>query len=341
MRKFRIGAMAAMAAIAAAATGVAPAATLDTVKQRGAVVCGVHGARAGFSLLDSKGQWSGIDVDTCRALAAAVLGDAAKARFVKTTTQTRFPLLQSGEVDLLTNNVTHTLLRDTSLGFDFAPATFYDAQGFMVNKALGARSVKDLNGATVCTGPGTNSEKVVADVFRRFNMTYTPITIENPQERSQAFFSGRCDVNVESTTGLASQRATLARSPEDWILLPETYGKDPMAPVVRHNDNAWKDIVAWTVFALFQAEEFGITSANAEEMRKSADPQVQRFLGVVPGNGKALGLDEEWALRIVRQVGSYREVFDRNFGEGSVFKLKRGLNASWADGGLLYSPPFN
>lgn len=319
----------------------ASAATLDTVKQRGTVICGVHGARAGFSLLDAKGNWSGIDVDTCRAIAAAVLGDASKVQFVKTTTQTRFPLLQSGEVDVLTNNVTHTLLRDTSLGFDFAPATFYDAQGFMVNKALGAKSVKDLNGATVCVGPGTNSEKVVADVYRRYKMTYTPVAIENPQERAQAFFSGRCDVNVESTTSLASQRATLASNPADFVLLPETFGKDPMAPVVRQDDAAWKDIVTWTVNALFQAEESGITTANVDEMKSSADPQVQRFLGVTPGNGKALGLDEAWAYRIVKQVGNYGEIYDRSFGDASVFKLARGKNAQWTEGGLLYSPPFN
>ncbi len=317
------------------------AGTIDTVKQRGTVICGVHGARAGFSLLDAKGNWSGLDVDTCRAVAAAVLGDASKVQFLKTTSQTRFPLLQSGEVDVLTNNVTHTLLRDTSLGFDFAPATFYDAQGFMVNKSLGAKSVKDLNGATICVGPGTNSEKVVADVFRQNGLNYTPVAIENPQERAQAFFSGRCDVNVESTTSLASQRATLASNPADFVLLPETFGKDPMAAVVRQDDVAWKDIVSWTVNAMIQAEESGLTSQNVDEKKASSDPQVQRFLGLTPGNGKALGLDEEWAYRVVKQVGNYGEVYDRSFGEASVFKLPRGKNAQWTEGGLLYSPPFN
>ncbi|WP_236761102.1 amino acid ABC transporter substrate-binding protein [Agrobacterium tumefaciens] len=317
------------------------AATLDTVKQRGSVICGVHGARAGFSLLDAQGKWSGIDVDTCRAIAAATLGDESKVQFVKTTSQTRFPLLQSGEVDVLTNNVTHTLLRDTSLGFDFAATTFYDAQAFMVNSSLGSTSVRDLDGATVCVGPGTNSEKVVADVFRQNSISYTPVAIENAQERAQAFFSGRCDVNVESATSLLSQRATLASNPDDFVLLPEMFGKDPMAAVVRQDDAAWKDIVNWTVNAMIQAEEFEITSQNVDEKKSSEDPQVQRFLGVTPGNGKALGLDEDWAYRIVKQVGNYGEVYDRSFGDNTVFKLPRGKNAIWTEGGLLYSAPFN
>jgi general L-amino acid transport system substrate-binding protein len=317
------------------------AGTLEVVKQRDALVCGVHGARAGFSIVDSQGNWSGLDVDTCRAIAAAVLGDANKARYVKTTAQTRFPVLQTGEVDVSTNNVTWTLVRDTSLGFDFAPTTFYDAQGFMVPKALNAKSVKDLDGATVCVAPGSTSEKVLADVFRKYNLKYTPIVIDKPQELSQAFFSGRCDVNVQSTSGLASQRAVFAQNPDDFVILPEVAGKDPMGPVVRHGDHQWKDIVTWVVYALIEAEESGITQANADQLLKSEDPAVRRFLGEIPGLGKALGLDEKWAYRIIKQVGNYGEIYDRSFGEKSVQKLPRGLNRLWTDGGLLYAPPMN
>lgn len=317
------------------------AATLDTVKQRGTLICGIHGGRAGFSVIDSQGRWTGIDVDTCRAIAAAVLGDASKTQFTKTTAQSRFPVLQTGEVDVLTNNVTKTLLRDTSLGFDFGPVTFYDAQGFLVPKSLNAKSVKDLDGATVCVAPGSTSEKVVADVFRKHNMQYKAVVIDKPQELSQAFFSGRCDVNVQTTSGLASQRAIFASNPDDFVFLPEIAGKDPMGPVVRHGDDQWRDIVNWVVYAMIEAEEIGITSENVDEMLKSDDPSVRRLLGVTPGLGKALGLDEQWAYRIIKQVGNYGEVYERSFGEKSALKLPRGLNNLWTNGGLLYSPPFN
>lgn len=325
----------------AALVGPVSAGTLDTVKSRGTVICGVHGARAGFSMVDSQGRWTGIDVDSCRAIAAAVLGDASKTQFVKTTAQTRFPSLQTGEVDVLTNNVTHTLTRDTSLGFDFAPPTFYDGMGFMVPKALGAKSVKDLNGATVCVQPGSTSEKVLADVFRRYNMSYKAIVIDKQQELSAAFFSGRCDMNVQTTTGLSSQRATFAANPDDWIILPDVYGKEPMGPVVRHGDNQWKDIVTWVVYAMYEAEENGIASQNVDEFLKNSDPGIRRFLGVTPGLGKALGLDEKWAYNVIKQVGNYAEIYDRNLGQKSTFKLDRGLNRLWTDGGLLYAPPFN
>lgn len=324
-----------------AAMGAAAAATLDVVKQRGSLICGVHGGRAGFSTLDSQGRWTGIDVDTCRAVAAAVLGDASKTQFVKTTAQSRFPALQTGEVDLLTNNVTHTLTRDTSLGFDFGPITFYDAQGFMVPKALGAKSVKDLNGATVCVAPGSTSEKVVADVFRQYKMEYKAVVIDKPQELSQAFFSGRCDVNVQTTSGLVSQRAIFASNTDDWIILPDIVGKDPMAPAVRHGDNQWKDIVSWVVWAMIEAEESGVTSRNVDEFLKSDDQNVRRLLGATPGTGRALGLDDQWAYRAIKQVGNYGESYERSFGEGSALKLPRGLNRLWTQGGLVYAPPFN
>lgn len=334
-----VAAVAAMGLVVAA--GNAVGGTLDVVKQRGSLICGVHGSRAGFSTVDSQGKWEGLDVDTCRAVAAAVLGDAGKAQFVKTTAQTRFTVLQTGEVDLATNNITVTLTRDTQLGFNFAPTTFYDAQGFMVPKKLGAKSVKDLDGATVCVSPGSTSEKVVADVFRRNNMKYTPIVIDKPTELSQAFFSGRCDVNVQTTSGLGSQRAIFAKDPAEYEILPEVYGKDPMAPVVRQGDEQWRDIVSWVVYAMIEAEETEISSTNADEQRKSTDPAIQRFLGVTPGFGKALGLDEDWAYRVVKQVGNFAEVYDRNFGTKSALKLPRGINALWTKGGLLYAPPFN
>lgn len=331
----------AAAGVAAAISSGAFAGTLDVVKQRGSLICGVHGTRAGFSMVDSQGSWTGLDIDTCRAVAAAVLGDANKTQFVKTTAQTRFTVLQTGEVDLATNNITITLTRDTSLGFNFAPATFYDAQGFMVPKKIGAKSVKDLDGATVCVSPGTTSEKVLADVFRRNNLKYTPIVIDKPQELSQAFFSGRCDVNVQTTSGLSSQRAIFAKDPSEYVILPEVYGKDPMGPVMRHGDEQWRDIVTWVVYAMIEAEETEITSANVDEKLKSDDPAIKRFLGVTPGLGKALGLDEQWAYRVVKQVGNFGEVYDRNFGAKSPLKLERGINALWTKGGLLYAPPFN
>jgi general L-amino acid transport system substrate-binding protein len=319
----------------------AAATTLETVKQRGTLICGIHGGRAGFSALDSQGRWQGIDVDTCRAIAAAVLGDADKVQYVRTTAQSRFPALQTGEVDVLTNNVTHTLLRDTSLGFDFAPVTFYDAQGFMVPRALGASSVKDLNGATVCVAPGSTSEKVVADVFRQHNMQYVPVVIDKPQELSQAFFSGRCDVNVQTTSGLASQRAIFASNPDDFVFLPEIAGKDPMAPAVRHGDNQWKDIVTWVVYALIEAEESGVTSANVDGFRDSTDQNIRRLLGLTPGLGRALGLEDAWAYRAIKAVGNYGEIYERNFGAQSALKIPRGINNLWTNGGLLYAPPFN
>jgi general L-amino acid transport system substrate-binding protein len=337
----KVAAVLTAVAVVAGAPSGGSAATLDVVKQRGSLVCGVHGGRAGFSSIDSQGRWTGIDVDTCRAVAAAVLGDAGKVQFVKTTAQSRFPALQTGEVDVLANNVTHTLTRDTSLGFDFGPITFYDGQGFMVPKALGAKGVKDLNGATVCVAPGSTSEKVVADVFRQHKMDYKAVVIDKPQELSQAFFSGRCDVNVQTTSGLVSQRQIFATNVDDWVMLPDIIGKDPMAPVVRHGDNQWKDIVSWVVYAMIEAEESGVDSKNADGFLKSDDQNIRRLLGATPGLGRALGLDEQWAYRVIKQVGNYGESYERSFGEASGLKLPRGLNRLWTQGGLIYSPPFN
>ncbi|MDA0998347.1 MAG: amino acid ABC transporter substrate-binding protein, partial [Proteobacteria bacterium] len=293
----------------------------------------------GFSSLDSKGEWQGMDVDVCRGVAAAVLGDAAKAQFLKTTTQTRFTVLQTGEVDVMTANATWTLSRDAKLGVDFVTPTFHDGQGFMVNKRIGVKAVKDLNGATLCVSPGSTSEKTSADVARTFNLKFTTVVIENQKELNTAFFSGRCDVHIQSTSGLSANRAAVAANPEDFIILPGIFGKDPMGPVVRQGDPQWRDIVNWVVFAMIGAEEAGVTSKNVDEMLKSSDPEIQRMLGAKDKLGEALGLDNQWAYRVIKQVGNYGEVFERNAGMASPLKLSRGVNSLWTSGGLMISPP--
>ena len=315
-------------------------ATLDAVKKRDKVMCGANGSRSGFSALDSKGQWKGMDVDVCRAVAAAVLGDSSKIQMVKTSSQTRFTALQTGEIDVLTRNVTWTLTRDTKLALDFIAPTFYDGQGFMVNKSTGAKSVKDLDGATVCLLPGSTSEVVTEDVFKANGIKYTPVVIQSKKELNTAFFGGRCDVHVQSTSGLSSARATVASNPADYIILPGIYGKDPMGPVVRQGDAQWKDIVAWSVYAMMQAEESGITSINADDKRSSKEATTARLLGTKGNLGKNLGLDKDWSYRIIKQVGNYGEMFERNVGASSPLKLIRGINALWTEGGLLYAPPF-
>jgi general L-amino acid transport system substrate-binding protein len=336
-------AVAALAGLAAASwvSDASADATLKAVKARDKVICGANGGRPGFSGLDSKGRWQGIDVDTCRAVAAATIGDANKSQFVKVTSQTRFTALQTSEIDVLTANVTWTLSRDASLGLDFVAPIFYDGQGLMVRKDLGVKSSKDLDGATVCVEPGSTSEKIVADIFRAKGITYKPVVIEDRKELNNAFFSGRCDVHVQSTSGLSSGRATAAANPDDYIILPEVHGKDPMGPVIRQGDAQWRDIVAWTVYAMMAAEEFGITSQNVDEMKKSTDADIARLLGTSGELGKMLGLDNDWAYRVIKQVGNYGEVFERNLGKGSPLKLDRGINKQWKDGGLIYAPPFN
>lgn len=327
------------------ATGLSVAAdtgsTLQTVIERDAVICGANGGRPGFSSLDSRGEWVGLDVDTCRAIAAATLGDADKTDFVRVTSQTRFTALQTAEVDVLTANVSLTLARDTTLGLDFVAPLFYDAQGIMVHRDLGAESVRDLDGATICVEPGTTSERIVADIFRANSMEYTPVVIEDRGELNNAFFSGRCDVHVQSVSGLSSGRASAASNPDDYVILPEIFGKDPMGPVVRQSDPQWRKIVNWTAYALMAAEELGVTSENVDEMLESDNADVSRLLGVTGSLGEGLGLDNEWAYRIIKQVGNYGEVFERNLGAGSPLRLERGINSQWADGGMIYAPPFN
>ncbi len=314
--------------------------TLKAVQDKGYIQVGVNGDLFGFGKADQKGVWKGLDVDTARAVAVAVFGDLNdRLRYTPLTAKTRFTALQSKEVDLLTRNCTQTLGRDTALGLDFVQVNYYDGQGFMVPKALGVKSAKELGGATVCVLPGTTTELNAADYFRSNKMEWKTVTIENTAELSQAFYAGRCDVLTSDASQLAGLRAS-APNPADYMILPEIISKEPLAPAVRHGDNQWKDIVNYSVLAMINAEELGITSENVDEMLKSEDPKIQRFLGVSEGNGKALGLAEDFAYKIVKNVGNYGEVFERNVGINTPLGIERGLNALWTNGGLMYSPPF-
>jgi general L-amino acid transport system substrate-binding protein len=334
-----------MAAGIAAATLLGAAGTaqagkdLDAIKARGQLICGVNTGVAGFAQADSQGKWVGLDVDVCRAVAAAVFGDSEKVKYVPTTAQQRFTALQSGEVDILARNTTVTLTRDTALGLDFTAVNYYDGQGFMVNKKLGVKSAKELNGATVCVQPGTTTELNLADYFRTNKMTFKPVVIEKVEEVRAAFFSGRCDVYTTDASGLYSTRAANAPNPDDYMVLPEIISKEPLAPAVRHGDNQFADIVRWSQYAMLEAEEYGISSKTVDEMLKSENPSIKRILGVTPGMGKALGVDEAWVVNIVKQVGNYGESFERNVGSGSILKIDRGLNNLWTKGGLQYAPP--
>ena len=338
MRIFKVCLAAMMVAVFMTA-GAAFAGTLEDVKDKGFIQAGVNGDLFGFGKADSKGVWRGLDVDTARAVAAAVFGDADKVKFTPLTAKTRFTALQSGEIDVLTRNCTQTLSRDTALGLDFCQVNYYDGQGFLVSKKLGVKSARELDGATVCVLPGTTTELNVADYFRKTGMKMKPVVIENTAELAKAFFAGRCDCLTSDASQLAGTRA-VAPNPADYIILPDIISKEPLAPAVRHGDNQWKDVVNYSVLALINAEELGITSKNVDEMLKSKDPKIQRFLGVSPGNGKALGLDEKFAYNIVKQVGNYGEIFERNVGVNTTLGIQRGLNALWTKGGLMYSPPF-
>jgi len=324
--------------MAMAATG-SMAGTLEDVQANGYLKAGVNGDLFGFGKPDEKGVWKGLDVDTARAIAAAVFGDANKVKYTPLTAKTRFTALQSGEIDVLTRNCTQTLGRDTALGLDFCQVNYYDGQGFLVPKKLGVKSAKDLDGAAVCVLPGTTTEMNVADYFRANGMKMKAVVIENTAELAKAFFAGRCDCLTSDASQLAGTRA-VAPKPDDYMILPEIISKEPLAPAVRHGDNKWKDIVNYAVLALINAEELGITSKNVDEMLKSKNPKIQRFLGVTPGNGKALGLDEKFAYNIIKQVGNYGEIFERNVGVKTPLGIERGLNALWTDGGLMYSAPF-
>src|SRR6516162_2460133 len=338
--KHWVGALAAICVGFASAAQAGP--TLDKVKQAGQISCGVPTGLAGFAAPDSQGHWAGFDVDVCRALSAAIFGAADKVKYVPLTAQQRFTALQSGEVDLLSNNTTDTMQRDTALGLNFAPVVFYDGQGFMVAKKLGVKSAKELNGATICVAPGTTTELNLADYFRTNKMDFKPVVIEKVDEIRAAFFSGRCDVYTTDASGLYAARAANVPPPakaDDFVILPEIISKEPLAPAVRHGDNQFADIVRWTQYAMLEAEEYGITSKNVDDMLKSENPTIKRILGVTPGMGKALGVDEKWVYNIVKQVGNYGESFDRNVGAGSPLKIDRGLNKLWTQGGLQYGMP--
>ncbi|MCA1492824.1 amino acid ABC transporter substrate-binding protein [Sinorhizobium alkalisoli] len=327
-------------AVAGIGANAASAATLDDVKAKGFVQCGVNTGLAGFAAPDAAGNWSGFDVDYCKAIAAAIFGDASKVKYTPTSAKERFPALQSGEVDVLARNTTWTINRDTALGFNFRPVNYYDGQGFMVRKSLDVKSALELSGAAVCVQTGTTTELNLADYFKANNLQYNPVVFEKLEEVNAAYDAGRCDVYTTDQSGLYSLRLTLS-NPDDHIILPEIISKEPLGPAVRQGDDQWFDIVTWIHYALVQAEEFGITQANVEEMKSSANPDVQRFLGVEADSkiGTDLGLTNEWAVNIIKAVGNYGEVFDRNIGAGSPLKIERGLNALWTKGGLQYAMP--
>jgi general L-amino acid transport system substrate-binding protein len=337
--KLWVHVLAAAGVVVALAGSAQAGPTLDKVKQAGQISCGVQTGLAGFAAPDSQGRYAGFNVDICKALSAAIFGAVDKVKYVPLTSQQRFTALQSGEVDLLSNNTTDTLQRDTALGLNFAPVVFYDGQGFMVPKKLGVKSAKELNGSTICVAQGTTSELNLADYFRGNNMQYKPVVIEKIDEIEAAFYSGRCDVYSGDASGLNANRLSRAPNPDDYVILPERISKEPLAPVVRHGDDEWSDIVRWVVYALFEAEEKGITSKNVDDMLKSDDPNIKRMLGVTPGAGKALGLDEKWAYNAIKLVGNYGEIFDRNLGKDTELKFERGLNDLWTRGGLIYAMP--
>ncbi len=323
-------------ALAFASSGLYAQSTLDAVKAKGYVQCGVNTGLAGFSQPDSRGEWKGLDVDTCRAVAAAVFGDAKKVRYTPLTTQQRFTALQSGEVDVLARNTTWTITRDTSLGLNFAGVSFYDGQGFMVPKKLGVKSAKQLNGATICVQPGTTTELNLADYFRANRMSFKPVVIDKLEEVNNAYFSGRCDVLTTDVSGLVSVRGSRAPNPDDHVILPEVISKEPLGPVVRHGDDRWFDIVKWSLNAMIEAEELGLTSKNIDQESSSTNPAIQRFVGAIGDIGKMMAIDNRWAYNIIKQVGNYGESFEANL---KPLGFERGVNELWTKGGILYAPP--
>jgi general L-amino acid transport system substrate-binding protein len=327
-------------AVAGLAAGAAAASTLDDVKARGSLNCGVNTGLVGFAAPDADGVWGGFDVALCRAVAAAVLGDSTAVEFVSLTGKTRFTSLAAGEIDMLSRNTTWTFSRDNDLKFEFVGINYYDGQGFMVPRELGVSSALELDGATVCIQTGTTTELNLADFFRSNSMSYDPVPIETNAEAQQQYLAGACDVYTTDASGLAATRANF-EAPGDHVVLPEIVSKEPLGPLVRHGDNEWGDIVRWTLNALISAEELGITSANIGELSAGTDnPEVNRILGTEGELGSMIGLDAEWAKRAIMVGGNYGEIFEQNIGEATPIGLSRGLNAQWKDGGLLYSPPF-
>ncbi|BCB19969.1 amino acid ABC transporter substrate-binding protein [Bosea sp. ANAM02] len=311
---------------------------LEQVRRRGAVICGVAPSLAGFSIPDREGRWTGFDVDLCRAVAAAIFDDPEKVRFVPLLSKDRFTALQTGEVDLLSRTSTWSMARDTALGLNFTGINFYGGEGFMVRRKLGLNSALELAGASVCVEQGTTTELNVADFFRGHGLKYEIVAFKGSEETVDAYASGRCDAFAYDRSGLAIQRMKLA-TPEEHVILPETISKEPLGPAVRHGDDQWFDLVKWTLFAMLNAEEMGVGQSNAAAMRASERPDVRRLLGIEGDFGEALGLDRDWAYRILRHVGNYGESFERNLGRDSPLKIERGQNALWTRGGLQYAPP--
>ena len=327
--------------IAIMAASAATAGTLENVKERGKLSCGVSTGVAGFGAPDATGFWQGFDVSICRAVAGAVLGDGTAVEFVPTSGKTRFTALASGEIDVLARNTTWTFSRDVDLKFTFVGVNYYDGQGFMVPKELGVSSAKELDGATVCIQTGTTTELNLADFFRSNNISYEPVPIETAAEAQQQYLAGACDVYTTDASGLAATRATF-ENPGDHVVLPEIVSKEPLGPLVRHGDNEWGDVVRWTLNALITAEELGVSSANIGELSAAAtnNPEVNRLLGTEGNLGEMLGLSADWAKNAIMVGGNYGEIFEKNIGENTPIGLSRGLNAQWTDGGLIYSPPF-
>lgn len=320
------------------ASAFAAEGTLDKVKKRGALKCGVSTGIAGFSSPNDKGEWSGLDVDFCHAVAAAVLGDASKVKYVPLTAKERFTALQSGEIDILSRNTTWTITRDTSLGVNFAGTTYYDGQGFLVSKKLGVKSAKELDTAAVCIQAGTTHELNLSDYFKTNGMKYKSVVFDTPDQTAQGFGSGRCDVLTSDQSQLYALRLKL-KDPSSAIVLPEVISKEPLGPVVRQGDDNWFNLVKWTHFAMLNAEELGVTSKNVDAKKSSKDPAIARLLGTRDNTGNAMGVNADWAYQVIKQVGNYGEIFEKNVGKPSPLKISRGLNALWNKGGLQYAPP--
>lgn len=336
LKSFMLAALSVSFTVSPAIAAKSP--TLERVKKNGFLRCGVNEGLPGFANPDTKGNWAGFDVDFCRALAAVIFNDPAKVRFTPTSAKVRFTALQSGELDLLSRNTTWSMSRDVQLGFEFIGVTYYDGQGFLVPKALKVTSAKQLNGATVCTNTGTTTELNLADYFRANNLKYKVIAFEKNAEVLAAYDAGRCDSYTTDASGLYAEKLKL-KKPDDHLILPEIISKEPLGPLINHGDQQWGDIVRWTLFALINAEELGVSSKNVDQMLKSQNPEIRRLLGVEGSFGESLGLTNDWAVRAVRKTGNYGEIFERNVGQGSQLKIKRGLNALWNKGGVLYAPP--
>lgn len=338
MNRTVLAALALMAAGPALAQTASPGPTLTTVRARDAVVCGAHPGSPGFGVMDSQGIYRGLDADTCRAVAAATLGDGGKVRWTLLSSQARMPALQSGTVDLLARTTTWTQTRDTANGLNFTAVTFYDGQGFLIRRSAGVTRARELEGATVCVTSGTTNELNLTDWARANNVRIQPLVFDQNEETRNAYTAGRCDVYSTDASQLAGIRST-QRDPSEHIILPEIISKEPLTPAVRHGDDQWFDIVRWTIFALIEAEELGVTQANVDEMLNSTNPNIRRLLGQTGDHGPLMGLDRRWAYNAIKAVGNYGEIYDRHMGPNTPIGLPRGLNALWNQGGLMYAPP--